>query len=59
MVYQDEETRDWLGSKVPNLKAWKGTRLKMVGLDALPTYKSGGLVSGPCGRYRVLLSATP
>ena len=39
MVCQDKETRDWLGSKVPTLKAWKGYRLKMVGLDALPTYK--------------------
>jgi hypothetical protein len=39
MVCQDEETRDWLGTKVPTLTAWKGSRLKMVCLDALPTYK--------------------
>jgi hypothetical protein len=39
MVRHDEETREWLGRKVPNLKAWKGSRLKMVGMDALPTYK--------------------
>jgi hypothetical protein len=45
--------------KIPTLKAWEGSRLKMVGLDALPTYKSGGLVSSPCGSYRALLTATP
>jgi hypothetical protein len=39
MVCQDEETRDWLASKVPTLTAWEGSRLKMVGLDALSTYK--------------------
>jgi hypothetical protein len=25
--------------KIPTLKAWEGSRLKMVGLDALPSYK--------------------
>jgi hypothetical protein len=25
--------------KIPNLKAWEGSRLKMVGLDALPSCK--------------------
>jgi hypothetical protein len=39
MVCQDEETRDWLAARVPTLVAWEGFRLKMVGLDALPTYK--------------------
>ena len=39
MVCQDEETRDWLAARVPTLVAWEGSRLKMVGLDALPTYK--------------------
>ena len=39
MVCQDKETRDWLASKVPTLTAWEGCRLKMVGLDALSTYK--------------------
>ena len=39
MVCQYAQTGDWLVSKVPTLKAWKGSRLKMVGLDALPTYK--------------------
>lgn len=38
-VCQDEETRDWLGKEVPNMKAWEGSRLRMVGLEALPTYK--------------------
>ena len=32
IVCQDEETRDGLAT-------WEGSRLKMVGLDALPTYK--------------------
>lgn len=39
MACQDEETSDWLGSKVPILKAWDGSGLKIMGLDALPTYK--------------------
>jgi hypothetical protein len=39
MVCQDEATRDWLTSKFPTLEAWEGSRLKVVGLDALPTFK--------------------
>ena len=39
MICQDKETRDWLAAKVPILTAWEGSRLKMVGLNALPTYK--------------------
>ena len=39
MVCQDEETRDWLASHIPTLRAWEDSRLKMVGLNALPTYK--------------------
>ena len=39
MVCEDEETRNWLGSNVSTLKACKGSRQKMVGLEALPTYK--------------------
>jgi hypothetical protein len=38
MVCQDEQTRDWLAARVPTLVAWEGSRLKMVGLDALPTH---------------------
>jgi hypothetical protein len=39
MVCQDEATRDWLTPKVPTLEAWGGSRIKVVGLDALPTFK--------------------
>jgi hypothetical protein len=39
MVCQDEDTGDWLTSKVPTLEAWEGSRLKVVSLDALPTFK--------------------
>jgi hypothetical protein len=38
MVCQDE-TIDWLAARVPTLVAWEGSRLKMLGLDSLPTYK--------------------
>ena len=40
MVYL-EETKDWLVSRVSTLEVWKGSRLKVVGLDALLTYKRG------------------
>ena len=39
MVCQDESTKDWLAARVPSFVAWEGSRLKLVGLDALPTYK--------------------
>jgi hypothetical protein len=39
MVCHDVMTKDWLAAKVPNLVAWKGSRLKVVGLDVLPTFK--------------------
>ena len=39
VVCLGEETRDWLASNIPNLRAREGSRIKMVGLDALPTYK--------------------
>jgi hypothetical protein len=39
MVCKVENTRNWVAAKVPTLVAWKGSRLKMAGLDALPTYK--------------------
>jgi hypothetical protein len=41
VVCQDEETRDWLASSVPTLNACEYSRLKMVGLEALPTYRRG------------------
>jgi len=39
MVYHDELTKDWLAARVPTLVGWEGSRLKLVGLDALHTYK--------------------
>ena len=39
MVCLDEETKDWLASRLSTLEAWEGSRLNVVGLDALPTYK--------------------
>jgi hypothetical protein len=39
MICQDEATRDWLTSKVPTLEAWEGSRLKVMGLDALSAFK--------------------
>ena len=39
MVCHDELTKDWLAARVPTLVVWEGSRLKIVGLDALPTYK--------------------
>jgi len=39
MVCHDELTKDWLAARVPTLVAWESFRLKLVGLDALPTYK--------------------
>jgi hypothetical protein len=39
MVCHDEQTKDWLAAKVPTPVAWEGSRLKLVGLDILPTYK--------------------
>jgi hypothetical protein len=29
----------WLTARAPTLVTWEGSRLKMVGLDTLPTYK--------------------
>jgi hypothetical protein len=58
MVCQDQETSDWLAARVPTLAAWEGSRLKMVGLDALPTYKSCGLVSRPRGGQRCISSGS-
>jgi hypothetical protein len=39
LVCQDEEIRNWLGSNVSTLKEQDGSRLKIVGLLALPTNK--------------------
>ena len=39
MVCQDDSTKGSLAARVPSLAAWEGSRLKLVGLDVLPTYK--------------------
>jgi len=39
MVCHDEPTKDWLADRVPTLLTGEGSRLTLVGLDALPTYK--------------------
>jgi hypothetical protein len=39
MVCHDTDTREWLVRQAPTMAAWEGSRLKVVGLDALPTYK--------------------
>jgi hypothetical protein len=39
MVCQDQETCDWLARVVLTLTAMQGSRLKIVVLDALPTFK--------------------
>ena len=39
MVCQDSDTKEWLESQTPTMEACEGSRLKVVGLDALPTYK--------------------
>jgi hypothetical protein len=38
MVCHDELTKDWLAAKTSTMVAWEGSRLKVVGLDALPTH---------------------
>jgi len=38
-VCQDEENRNYLGSNVSIFKKYDGSRLKIMGLKALPTYK--------------------
>ena len=40
MICLDEETKNWWASSVSALEAWEGSRLKVVGLYALHTYKS-------------------
>jgi hypothetical protein len=58
IVCHDQETCDWLAGAVPTLGAWEGSKLKMVGLDALPTYKRCGMVSGSGGRRGEVFSAS-
>jgi len=40
VVCLDEETKDWLGREVPKMKVREGSQLRMVGLEALSTYKT-------------------
>jgi hypothetical protein len=39
LVCHDELTKDCLAARLPTLVDWEGSRLKIVGLGALPTYK--------------------
>jgi hypothetical protein len=39
MACHDEMTKDWLVAKTPIMEAWEGSRLKVVELDTLLTYK--------------------
>jgi len=39
MVCHDELRKGWLAAWVPTLVAWEGSRLALLGLDTLPTYK--------------------
>jgi hypothetical protein len=57
MVCQDEPTKYWVASQAPTMVAWEGSRLKVVGLGALPTYN--GVVAwflGPVEGMERLLS---
>jgi hypothetical protein len=39
LVCHDEATKDWLATKAPTIEVWEDSRLKVVELDALLTYK--------------------
>jgi hypothetical protein len=39
VVCLDEETKDWMEREVPKMDVGEGTKLRMVGLEVLPTYK--------------------
>jgi hypothetical protein len=39
VVCLDEETKEWLGRELPKMNVREGSKLRMVGLEALPTYK--------------------
>jgi hypothetical protein len=50
MICQDQETCDWLTRSVPNMRAWEGSRLKVVGLEALRTFERVATwIPGPLG----------
>lgn len=47
-VCEDQNTVDWLGKQVPNMTPWEGSRLAVVGMEALPTFKKVALwIPGP------------
>ena len=39
MVRHDEATKDWLADRVPTCLTREGSRLKIVSMDTLPTYR--------------------
>jgi hypothetical protein len=39
VICHDEETHNWLSNNVTSLKIWEGSRLKIMGLEALPNHK--------------------
>jgi hypothetical protein len=48
LVCHDEATKDWLAAKAPTMEVWEGSRLEVVELDALLTYKRvAAWFSGP------------
>lgn len=52
--------QDWLNSKVLVMKAWKGSRCKMVGLEVLLIYKRvAAWFPWPFGGRKTLVSASP
>jgi hypothetical protein len=57
MVCEDESSKDWLAAQIPDLVLREGgSRLKIVGMDALPTYKRMlAWFSGPPVENDVLL----
>jgi hypothetical protein len=55
-VHHEELTKNSLAARVPTLVAWEGSRLKIVGLDALSTYKRVvAWFPGPTDTERYLL----
>jgi hypothetical protein len=60
MVCQDEGTCDWLTGSVPNMTAWEGSKLKVMGLEVLPTFKRDAVFNpGPRGRHGYVSSVSP
>jgi hypothetical protein len=39
LACHDEMTKNWLAAKTPIMEAWEGSRLKVVEIDTLLTYK--------------------